>query len=139
MAALQSMDPIEGLDFDSVSAGDDAYAVQATSPLCLLLVSKIEHAASSGNLVAAKEAFTTLSRTDVGSGWLRRPGSALILALHGNHAKVIEYLLSEGVQIGPSHVRLATVKRARAILELFVRYGWDLNTQTEWSVPPALA
>ena len=133
------MEGIEGLEFDSIGGIGDAFGVQATPSDCTWIVSAIEQAAREGRLVAIKEAFAALRRTGVDQNWLQRPGSALFLAVEHTRKDVVDYLLSEGVHISSNPVKVATSKRNVAILELFLNHGGDVNEQTEWSIPPALA
>ncbi len=126
------------LDFNAI--GDAGAFEDHTFPTeYTQIVSDLEQHASEGSVVAVKRSIGALRRTGVGQRWLECPGSALYLAILHSHTNIVDYLLSEGVQISSNHVKCATEKRNKAILGLLVDHGWDINQQIEWSVPPALA
>ncbi|KAK0260816.1 hypothetical protein B0A54_16496 [Friedmanniomyces endolithicus] len=102
-------------------------------------VEQLEVAATAGDLEAVKRTMNKIKRSgDAQSGTLPS-GSALMFAVDHGRKDVVDYLLSEGLTVHTTHVKVATINRDTAVLELLFTHGWDINNPIEWCVPPALA
>jgi len=101
-------------------------------------VEQLEVAATAGDLEAVKRTMNKIKRSgDAQSGTLPS-GSALMFAVDHGRKDVVDYLLSEGLTVHTTHVKVATINRDTAVLELLFTHGWDINNPIEWCVPPAL-
>lgn len=100
---------------------------------------EIEKAASEGDLSTVRRMFDQLRGTPTGDYWIPRQESSLSNAVWNRHSAVVEYLLSQGTSPKVHLAKVATENNDKAVLELFLRYGWDINEQLGWSLPPVLA
>jgi hypothetical protein len=55
-------------------------------------------------------------------------GPALLAAVRTKQVQLARYLLDLGAVIGESEVKCAARENSLALLELFVEYGWDVNS-----------
>lgn len=130
MATVGAMEILHRLDFGAV-VDVGAFDAQPVPAGYTEAVSQMEQDVENGSLPTVKEAFGAVRRTGVDKGRLARPGSALYLAVKHSHVDIVDYLLSESVQISSNHVKSATEEQNTAILELFVDHGWDIDEQME--------
>jgi len=133
------MESLIGFNFESVDYVPDAINYKEIPFEHMQLLGELEKASQDNNLSLVVQTYVGLRRSNARPAVLRQPGSALRLALESKHEDTVKYLLSEGVQVSSSHVRLATEMRAKSIIELFLQYGWPVNERLGWSDPPALA
>ncbi|PPJ61258.1 hypothetical protein CBER1_11898 [Cercospora berteroae] len=68
-----------------------------------------------------------------------RPGSALQIAVENQHEDIVQYLLSNGTQVLPTHVKSVVLSRSKSAIQLLLDYGWPINAPLGWSDPPLLA
>ncbi|KAK0248849.1 hypothetical protein B0A54_12768 [Friedmanniomyces endolithicus] len=102
-------------------------------------VDLIEAAATAGDLEAVRCLMDYIKRSGGAQRATLLSGSALMFAVDYGRKDVVEYLLSEGLTVHTTHVKVATINKDAAVLELLFTHGWDINTPIEWCVPPALA
>lgn len=127
------------LDFNR---GCDAGAQRLATPPppdCGDAIARMEEASTKGDLHAVQDIVAELRGSQAGDYWLKKLGVPLFNAVQNRHKAVVTYLLSEGVIVEPSHVKVTILNKDTAILELFVESGWDINERMEWAFPPPLA
>lgn len=133
------MELLDGFDFNSTANDPGIFGYQELYPTHPQLLLDLEEATEQDNLPAVKEAFEALRRTHARPAVLSRPGSALVIAVELEHEDIVRYLLCQGVQISSHYVRIATCRRSKALIQLFLDNGWPVNEPLGWSDPPALA
>lgn len=133
------MDPLDQLDFAAVDDIPGMFDYKERPWEHTDLVSNLERASAENDLSAVEHTLHMLRDTQASPKLLSKPGSALQIAIDNGHEEVVQRLLSNGVEISACHVRSATQLRAKAIIQLMLRYGWPINEALGWSDPPALA
>ncbi|KAK0344119.1 hypothetical protein LTR91_002957 [Friedmanniomyces endolithicus] len=134
----EAQDLLSALDFTTTDHETYSFASSDT-PKCDLDVEQLEVAATAGDLEAVKSLTDKIKRSRGAQRATLPSGSALMFAVDCGRKDVVEYLLSEGLTVHTTHVKVATINRDTAVLELLFTHGWDVNTPIEWCVPPALA
>ncbi|RMD43045.1 hypothetical protein DV735_g2099, partial [Chaetothyriales sp. CBS 134920] len=66
-------------------------------------------------------------------------GSSIYLAAENEHHKTVEYLLKHGAPITSAVVAVATELRDTEMLQLLLRYGWDIDMTISPATPSAMA
>ncbi|KAK1061028.1 hypothetical protein LTR74_011369 [Friedmanniomyces endolithicus] len=132
------MDILDRIDFNAV--GDIGEWDARTYPegyeeLLLILEQRVEE----GSLVPVKAAIGALRGIGVDELGLKYLGTAYSLAVQHSYVDIADYLLSEGAEISSYDGKAAAENKDKAMLELLVLYGWDINQRIAWSIPPALA
>ena len=136
----RTMDILDKLDFEAVASPDDPWVFYGKgSPRPTQLLDKLEIGARDGDLAMVKDLFSQLRNSNASQAVLSWPGSSLHLAIKHRQEIIVRYLLDEGVEVGCSHIKLATEMRAKSIVQLLLKYGWDINTPLSWFEPPILA
>lgn len=102
-------------------------------------VARVEEAAALGNVLPLAEALSDLRALPGSEYYLERPGSALSVAIRHGHRETLEFLLAKNVLVSPDAVIAATTAKAKWILDLLLRNGWDINESLGWTTPSALA
>ncbi|KAK1060518.1 hypothetical protein LTR12_006100 [Friedmanniomyces endolithicus] len=103
------------------------------------LLLELEQCAEEGSLVGVKVAIGALRDIGVDEIGLKYLGHAFYLAVQHSYVDTADYLLSEGAEISSYDGKTAAENKDKAILELLVLYGWDVNQRIAWSIPPALS
>ncbi|KAK1077896.1 hypothetical protein LTR33_007698 [Friedmanniomyces endolithicus] len=134
----EAQDVLSALDFTTTDHETHNFA-SSNTPECDVDVEQLEVAAIAGDLEAVKSRMGKIKRSGGAEEAAVPSGSALMFAVDHGRKDVVEYLLSEGLTVHTTHVKVATIKRDTAVLELLFRHGWDVNTPIEWCVPTALA
>ena len=133
------MDIDQVFDFDATLEVNVPGATIPPHPNCDLEIQQLEKASSEGGLPTVQRIFDSLRGSPAGEFWLKGPGSSLLFAVQDRRNTTVEYLLSQGVLLDINHVGAAIRNKDKAMLELFLKHGWDINERTEWAVPPPLA
>ncbi|TKA82943.1 hypothetical protein B0A55_01301 [Friedmanniomyces simplex] len=115
------------------------YAAPQPVPDCGDVIERIEEASARGDLPAVQETFVELQASPAWYFYAKAPGSALFIAIENQRTSIVAFLLERGVTVGPSHGKIATLKRDTGVLELLLDHGWDINAQLEWASPLPLA
>ncbi|KAK0258803.1 hypothetical protein LTS09_006584 [Friedmanniomyces endolithicus] len=132
------MDRLDRIDINAV--GDPGGWEAQTFPTGYEeLLFELERCADEGSLVAVKAAIDALREIGIDELGLRYLGHAFYLAVQHSYVDLAEYLLSEGAEISSYNGRAAAENKDKAMLELLVLYGWDMNQRIAWSIPPALS
>ena len=125
-------------DFNSgLREGDVPEPRPPPPPKCDQL-DEIEKAASEGDLSTIQRIFDQLRGTPASNYWIPRQTSSLFRAVRARHTAVVEYLLSQGSSPTVNLAKIAADNNDTAMLELFLKYGWDINEQLGWCDPPIL-
>ncbi|OAG36707.1 hypothetical protein AYO21_09091 [Fonsecaea monophora] len=122
---------------DGLREGDVPEPRPPPPPKCDQL-DEIEKAASEGDLCTIQRIFDQLRGTPAGDYWIPRQTSSLFRAVRTGHTAIVEYLLSQGSSPTVNLAKIAVDNNDTAILELFLKYGWDINEQLGWCDPPVL-
>ncbi|KIX03847.1 uncharacterized protein Z518_07400 [Rhinocladiella mackenziei CBS 650.93] len=133
------MDVDQIFDFNSSLGKDVTEATIPPRPNCDQAIQKLEKASSEGDLSTVQRIFDEFRSTSACEHWLTGPGSSLFFAVQNCRSAIVEYLLSQGVSLDINHIKAAILNKDEALLELFLKYGWDINKQMEWAVPPPLS
>lgn len=133
------MSLLDGLDFHATENVSSMFDYKEVHPMHTQLLYDLEEVSQLDNLPAVIDAFRALRLTYARPSVLSCPGSALTLAVELKHETIIRYLLSEGVLVSPNHVRIATSKKSKTLIQLFLNCGWPINQRLGWSDPLALA
>lgn len=59
-------------------------------------------------------------------------------AIQLDRVEFVSILLSHGFLVKPAFARKATVRKAKRVLECFLRAGWDINEPVDVLIPPVL-
>lgn len=60
-------------------------------------------------------------------------------AAQSGHEDLVQMLLSIGVPVYLEAVKVAITKDSTRRLSMFLEYGWDINEEEAWCVPPLLS
>lgn len=60
-------------------------------------------------------------------------------AAQSGHEDLVQMLLSIGVPVSLEAVKVAITKESTRLLAMFLEYGWDINEEEAWCVPPLLS
>lgn len=60
-------------------------------------------------------------------------------ATQSGHEDVVQMLLSIGVPVSLEAVKVAITRESTWLLSMFLEYGWDINEEEAWCVPPLLS
>ncbi|KAK0355369.1 hypothetical protein LTR02_006150 [Friedmanniomyces endolithicus] len=133
------MDILDRIDINAV--GDPGWEAQTFPTGYEELLLELERCADEGSLVAVKAAIDALREIGIDELGLKYLGYAFYLAVQQSYVDihVANYLLSEGAEISSYDGKTTAENKDKAMLELLVLYGWDMNQRVSWSVPPALA
>lgn len=113
------MDPLDRFEFDAVDDTPGLFAYEEQPIEHTHLVRNLERASAANDLPVVEETFETRRYTQASPRLLTKPGHALQIAIDYGHAKVVQCLLSKGVEISAMHVRSATTAQARPLIELY--------------------
>lgn len=98
------------------------------------LYARLEQAAATGNTKVLTEILGQVSHA------LERPGNALHLSVENGRYEATECLLQHGICITTNAVKMAVERQDdMKMLELLLRYGWDINMELGLTIPSALA
>ncbi|WPH01299.1 Hypothetical protein R9X50_00413800 [Acrodontium crateriforme] len=123
---------LESVDFTSV---DSSFTAPSIDPhRSLSSPQELEAACLSGDLQLVKKRLGGRSRSNAIPF-----GSSLYLAIESRHTDLVDFLLSRGAPLGPSHMKAATLKKDIGTLTILMKHGWDLNTPLGWATPPSLS
>lgn len=98
----------------------------------------IEKAAKEGDLSTVQRILDQVRGTPAGDYWIPRQWPSLYDAVANCHSAVVEYLLSQGTPPEVHLAKYAAENNDKTTLELLLRYGWDINEELAWSLPPVL-
>ena len=103
-------------------------------------IEKVETASASGDLTTVRTIFESppFDRTLAERVELDYLAGSFSAALENNQLSVATYLLSKGVPINIYHFTLAIELKSYSFLQLFLDYGWDINTPIDSANPPPL-
>ncbi|KAK3635925.1 hypothetical protein LTR56_014463 [Elasticomyces elasticus] len=136
-----TLDVLSALGFSATSEAFELDPVEAHNSDMNL--ARIEAAATAGDLEAVKDVFENAKTGSLGGTCTQTTkvsaGSALFLAVQHGWKDIVEYLLSEGMTVHATHIKVATNNRDTTVLELLFRHGWDINKPLHSGHPPALA
>lgn len=60
-------------------------------------------------------------------------------ATQSGHEDLVQMLLSIGVPVSLEAVQVAITRESTWLLSMFLEYGWDINEEEAWCVPPLLS
>lgn len=99
---------------------------------------QVRRASMSGDLAAVKDAVERLDQKSYNPELRRRRHAGLYEVIENEHASIVSYLLSQGVNIIDLDFGAATKIKSYPILQLLLDHGWDINIPMGWDEPPAL-
>ncbi|KIW82350.1 hypothetical protein Z517_05377 [Fonsecaea pedrosoi CBS 271.37] len=95
-----------------------------------------EVAAREGDLSTVQRIFDQLRGTPFGDYWISHSASIVFNAVRNRQRASTKYLLNQGSYPSDFLAKIAADNNDQALLELFLRHGWDINEQLKWSTPP---
>ncbi|KAK0270185.1 hypothetical protein LTR35_001066 [Friedmanniomyces endolithicus] len=134
----EAQDLLSALDFTTTDHDTYKFASSDT-PKYDVDVERLEVAATVGDLEAVESIMDKIKRSEGAQRATVPSGSALMFAVDHGRNDVVDILLGEGLTVHTTHVKVATINKDTAVLELLFTHGWDINNSIEWCVPPALA
>ncbi|KAL8952308.1 MAG: hypothetical protein Q9222_001760 [Ikaeria aurantiellina] len=123
--------PIKPIPFQDFIGSESALLVE---------IQKLERASAAGDLVATRDILRRWQEKSKDPQVSKaRFASSFKFAMEGGHVDIAEYMIQQGVLMNQAHFAHAQEAKCYPFLELYLRYGFDINYKTTGSPPLAKA